>query len=65
MPNAAALSIANAAIYGIARSLEAEWQDRPQRINEVRRTCVSKNPKPFLLGDACVLHARRLSHHYQ
>jgi NADP-dependent 3-hydroxy acid dehydrogenase YdfG len=36
MPGAAALSIANAAIYGIVRAMEAEFKDRPLRINEVR-----------------------------
>lgn len=36
MPGVAALSIANAAIYGIIRSLEGEYAAAPQRINELR-----------------------------
>ncbi len=36
MPNMAALTIANAAAYGIIRSVEAEHADDPQRINELR-----------------------------
>jgi NAD(P)-dependent dehydrogenase (short-subunit alcohol dehydrogenase family) len=36
MPNMAALSISNAAAYGIIRSVEAEHADEPQRINEIR-----------------------------
>jgi hypothetical protein len=37
MPNAAALSIANAAIFGIVRALEAEHREAPQRVVEVSR----------------------------
>ncbi|KAL4530197.1 hypothetical protein Ndes2526A_g04925 [Nannochloris sp. 'desiccata'] len=36
IPNMAALSIANAAAYGIIRSIEAEYADEPQRIIELR-----------------------------
>ena len=52
MPNAAALSIANAAIYGVVRALEAERREAPQRVVEVRlttRACVAHlvwHPRP-------------------
>jgi len=36
MPGMAALSISNAALFGIIRSVEAEYADEPQRIVELR-----------------------------
>jgi hypothetical protein len=36
MPDGALFSVANAAVYGMVQALQAEFRDRPQRINEVR-----------------------------
>lgn len=36
MPDGALFSVANAAVYGMVQALQAEFPDRPQRINELR-----------------------------
>jgi 2-dehydro-3-deoxy-D-gluconate 5-dehydrogenase len=54
MPGAGALAIANAAIYGIARALEAEYANAPFRINELRIAALirkeSTDEHPFIKG---------------
>ena len=54
MPGVAALSIANAAIYGIIRSFEAEHAEEPQRVNELRIAALIRRDNqaghPFVTG---------------
>lgn len=54
MPGVAALSIANAAIYGIIRSFEAEHAEKPQRVNELRIAALIRRDNqpghPFVTG---------------
>ena len=54
MPGVAALTVANAALYGIIRSLEGEHAADPQRINELRISALIRKDTqpghPFIKG---------------